>query len=125
MANKHNILRFHENKITCCNQPINWRKTWTMTFTNEQTDDLQAENIKNIFTRVGKLRSDYSQYCSTAVNFYKANMLTLGVQNIREMYALCTTLACPISKGKVKSNMAHMPLPNPAPSSMYTQVNPT
>ena len=68
-----------------------------------QTIDLQAENIKNIFTRVGKLRSSCSQYCSTAVNFNKANMLTLGIQNIRETVCImyCTSLPR-FQKGKNK-----------------------
>ena len=59
-----------------------------------QTKDLQAVNIKNIFTKVGKLRSDCSQYCSTAVNFNKANMLTLGIQNISKDVCImyCTSL---------------------------------
>ena len=73
-----------------------------------------------------KNKPSRSQYCSTAVNFNKANMLTLGVQNIREMHVLCTALVCPVFKrGKIKSNMAHMPLPKLVFSSVCTQVNPT
>ena len=83
--------------------------------------------LKNIFYRVEKNpRPCCSQYCSTAVNFNKANMLTLGIQNIRETVCImyCTSLPR-FQKGKIKSIVAHMSLPNLVLSSMYTQVNPT
>ena len=67
------------------------------------TDKRPASNeYQKHFYRVGKLISNCSQYCSTAVSFNKANMLTLGVQNIREMHALCTALACPVFKRENK-----------------------
>ena len=51
----------------------------------EQTKDLQAKNIKKHFYRVEKNPGPCcSQYCSTAVNFNKANMVTLEIQNTRE-----------------------------------------
>ena len=41
--------------------------------------------LKNIFYRVEKNPGPCcSQYCSTAVNFNKANMVTLEIQNTRE-----------------------------------------